>query len=695
METKRKKNRLAKEQSPYLQQHATNPVDWYPWGEEAFAKAKAEDKPIFLSIGYSTCHWCHVMERESFSDPEVAAALNTAFIPVKVDREERPDLDRIYMTVCQALTGGGGWPLTVIMTPEQKPFFAGTYFPKRSSFGRIGLLELIRKIQELWRTRREELVAMAAQNMAALVAAEEKGRANKLDPAVLDRGYSQLAEAYDERYGGFGLAPKFPTPCYLTFLLRYWKRTGEPGALTMVEKTLKALRRGGIYDQIGYGFHRYSTDERWFLPHFEKMLYDQALLLMAYLEAYQVTGHALYRQTAEEIFTYLTSEMRDDRGGFYSAEDADSEGVEGKYYLWSSHEVEEVLTPEEKALVNNYFNLTPEGNYQSPDHPKGVNLLYLRADLADVAQALGFGLAEAEGLLASARAKLHACRKRRVPPFKDDKILTDWNGLVLAALAKGGRVLQASAWIGTAEATARFFLTVMRAPDGGLWHRFCRGEAGIPGILEDYAFLIWGLLECYETTFNPSYLGAALELNHYLRRHFLDEREGGYFQTSSAAEGVPLRTKDLEEGALPSGNAVMILNLLRLARLTGDPSFQQEAERSSAFFAGRVLREPANYPLFLSALDFAFGPAQEVVVAGRRGEELTERMLTLLATTFHPRRVVLFRPGDELDPAITTLAPFTKELTARAGKTTAYVCRDFQCSQPTSDWARFRQLLEE
>lgn len=634
------------------------------------------------------------MERESFSDPEVGAALNAAFIPVKVDREERPDVDSIYMTVCQAMTGSGGWPLTVILTPDQKPFFAGTYFPKKSSFGRIGLLELTQRIRELWSTRREQLLTVAAQNMAVLAAGAKRGGEGTIEPAVLDRGFSQLAAAYDAQHGGFGFAPKFPAPHNLIFLLRYWKRTGEQKALAMVEETLVAMRRGGIYDQIGYGFHRYSTDERWFAPHFEKMLYDQAMLLLAYLEAYQVTNRGFYRQTVEEVFTYLLREMHDPSGGFYSAEDADSEGVEGKFYLWTGSEVEKVLSPDEKALVTAYFNLTPDGNFRSHDHPEGVNLFYLKTDLAEVAQQLRLSPGEAEALLASARMKLYTYRRRRVAPFKDDKILTDWNGLLLAALAKGGRVLQAPEWIRTAEKTAEFLLTAMRSPDGGLWHRYRQGEAGIPGFLDDYAFLIWGLLELFETTFKTNYLAEALALNTYLRQYFLDEEEGGYFQTSLTGEKVPIRQKDLYDGAIPSGNSVMMLNLLRLARLTGDPSWQQEAERISAFFAGRVMTAPENYAHFLSALDFAFGPSQEVVIVGRRGEELTEKMLTHLATTFHPRRVVLFRPSDELHPAITELSPFTQELTALEGKTTAYICRDYQCSQPTTDWTHFRELIE-
>lgn len=689
-----KQNRLAKEKSPYLRQHATNPVDWYPWGEEAFAAAKAADKPIFLSIGYSTCHWCHVMERESFADPEVATVLNEAFIAVKVDREERPDLDGIYMTVCQAMTGSGGWPLTIIMTHEQKPFFAGTYFPKKSSFGRTGLLELAKRIQALWQTRRDELLAVADHNLAALEAAEEKSAGVQLQPDILDRAFSEMAQAYDERYGGFGFAPKFPTPHHLLFLLRYWQRTGEEEALSMVEHTLTVMRKGGIYDQLGSGFHRYSTDERWFAPHFEKMLYDQAMLLLAYLEAYQVTGNSLFRQTAEEVYTYLITVMRDPSGGFYSAEDADSEGVEGKFYLWSWSEVAQVLTPEEAQLVTAYFNLETAGNFRGLEVPDGANILHITAELTTVARRLGIDPAQAEALLAAAKAKLLAHREQRVHPFKDEKILTDWNGLLLAALATGGRVLQAEEWVQTAEETARFLLTVMRAPDGGLWHRYYRGEAGIHGFLEDYAFLIWGLLELYEATFEARYLKEALALNTYLQRNFLDSAHGGYFQTAVNAAQVPVRQKELYDGAVPSGNSVMLLNLLKLARITGDPSLQQEAERSSVFFGDRVERTPVNYTQFLSALDFAFGPGREIVIAGERGEETTERMLAFIQTTYHPRTINLFRPVVEENPLLTRLAPFTKELTALAGKTTAYVCQNYRCSLPTTDWVRFQQLVQ-
>jgi uncharacterized protein YyaL (SSP411 family) len=689
-----KQNRLAKEKSPYLRQHATNPVDWYPWGEEAFAAAKAADKPIFLSIGYSTCHWCHVMERESFADPEVATVLNEAFIAVKVDREERPDLDGIYMTVCQAMTGSGGWPLTIIMTHEQKPFFAGTYFPKKSSFGRTGLLELAKRIQALWQTRRDELLAVADHNLAALEAAEEKSAGVQLQPDILDRAFSEMAQAYDERYGGFGFAPKFPTPHHLLFLLRYWQRTGEEEALSMVEHTLTVMRKGGIYDQLGSGFHRYSTDERWFAPHFEKMLYDQAMLLLAYLEAYQVTGNSLFRQTAEEVYTYLITVMRDPSGGFYSAEDADSEGVEGKFYLWSWSEVAQVLTPEEAQLVTAYFNLETAGNFRGLEVPDGANILHITAELTTVARRLGIDPAQAEALLAAAKAKLLAHREQRVHPFKDEKILTDWNGLLLAALATGGRVLQAEEWVQTAEETARFLLTVMRAPDGGLWHRYYRGEAGIHGFLEDYAFLILGLLELYEATFEARYLKEALALNTYLQRNFLDSAHGGYFQTAVNAAQVPVRQKELYDGAVPSGNSVMLLNLLKLARITGDPSLQQEAERSSVFFGDRVERTPVNYTQFLSALDFAFGPGREIVIAGERGEETTERMLAFIQTTYHPRTINLFRPAVEENPLLTRLAPFTKELTALAGKTTAYVCQNYRCSLPTTDWVRFQQLVQ-
>lgn len=689
----KKPNRLIHEKSPYLLQHAHNPVNWFPWGPEAFAQAKKEDKPILLSIGYSTCHWCHVMEKESFEDQEVATLLNDAFVAIKVDREERPDLDGIYMSVCQAMTGSGGWPLTVILTPDQKPFFAGTYFPKQNRFGRMGLLELTAKVKELWTTDRREILRMAEKNISVLKAETSISPGEELGLDTLETAFQQLEESYDEQYGGFGYAPKFPTPHNLYFLMRYWKRTGNDKALQMVEKTLTAMRYGGIYDQIGFGFHRYSTDNRWFVPHFEKMLYDQALLALAYLEAYQITGAALYRQTATEIFMYVCTVMTDENGGFYTAEDADSEGVEGKFYLWNQHQLRAALTTDEAKLVRAYFNLEDKGNYpQDSANGNGDNLPYLAAGLAETAQKLGIEPDEATQLFNSARKKLYLLREKRVHPYKDDKILTDWNGLLLAALATGGRVLKETKWTKAAEKAADFFLTRMRTPQGGLWHRYREEQPAIAAFLNDYAFLIWGLLELYETTFNLRYLESALELNILVQRHFTDEENGGFFQVASESREVLLRQKESYDGAIPSGNSVMMLNLIRLARITGDPSLEKEARRITTAFAKVVSSSPANYTQLLCALDFALGPSQEIVIVGRQGEQTTEQMRAVVAEGFNPNKIVLFRPSDEETSTLTKIAPVTN-LTALDGQATAYVCRNYRCHIPTTDPNQFRKLL--
>ena len=689
----KKPNRLINEKSPYLLQHAYNPVDWFPWGPEAFTKAKEEDKPVLLSIGYSTCHWCHVMEKESFADHEVAAVLNEAFVPIKVDREERPDLDLLYMSVCQAMTGSGGWPLTVFLTPDQKPFFAGTYFPKQSRFGRIGMLELAAQIKELWATRRPEILQMAEKNISALKAATVIPPGDELGQETLDTAFQQLEELYDEHHGGFGYAPKFPTPHHLLFLMRYWRRTGKKKALQMVEKTLTAMRYGGIYDQIGFGFHRYSTDNHWFVPHFEKMLYDQALLALAYLEAFQITGAALYRQTATEIFTYVCTVMADENGGFYTAEDADSEGVEGKFYLWDYPQLRTALTPEEAELIIAYFNLKEKGNYPpTPELGNGKNLPYLTGTLAETARHLQIEPETANRLFNSARQKLYLLREKRVHPYKDDKILTDWNGLLLAALAKGGRVLKEAKWTAAAEKAATFFLTNMRTADGGLWHRYRQGEPAIPAFLDDYAFLIWGLLELYETTFHLRYLEAALELNTYVRRHFTDEENGGFFQVASGNQDLLLRQKESYDGAIPSGNSVMMLNLIRLARFTADPALEKEAGRLTKAFAQVISSAPANHTQLLCALDFALGPSQEIVIVGRRHEKTTKQMLAVVAEDFHPNKVVLFLPLNEEASLLTKIAPFTN-LKALDGQATAYVCQNYHCHSPTTNPDHLRKYI--
>lgn len=680
-------NRLIKEKSPYLLQHAHNPVDWYPWGEEAFEKAKQENKPIFLSVGYSTCHWCHVMEHESFEDPAVAQLMNDAFVSIKVDREERPDIDNIYMTVCQMTTGAGGWPLTILMTPEKKPFFAGTYIPKENRYGRVGMLQFIPRIQEVWKTQQQQLqesadeITSALQQMATESGGEEPG------VAVLNAAFDQLRQRYDEFYGGFGNAPKFPTPHHFYFLLRYWKRTGNPTALEIVEQTLLAMRRGGIYDHVGFGFHRYSTDRVWLVPHFEKMLYDQAMLVLAYTEAYQATHNKELEKTAREILMYVLRDMTSPEGGFYSAEDADSEGEEGKFYLWTEKEIREVLNPADAEFCLYAFHVRPEGNFIDPVTGTSgkENILHLEKSVKDLAEGLKLPEEEVVTQLESIRKQLFAHRKKRIHPYKDDKILTDWNGLMIAALARAGQVFGDPSYVEAARRAVRFIQDRMRNPDGSLIHRFRDGEASLPAHIDDSAFLIWGLLELYEASFDSQYLELALDLNEYMLKHFWDDQAGGFFFTADNSEDLLIRRKELYDGAIPSGNSVAMMNLLRLARITANSDLEQKAAKLSRAFSGNVQEGPSAFTQFLVGVDFAVGPSHEIVIAGRSDSSDTQEMLSTIRSRFIPNKVVLFRPTETEPPAIVKLAPYTKDQTSRHGKATAYVCEKFVCNQPITE----------
>jgi uncharacterized protein YyaL (SSP411 family) len=689
-------NCLIFEKSPYLLQHADNPVDWYPWGPEAFEKARREDKPIFLSIGYSTCHWCHVMEHESFEDPEVAKLMNEVFVSIKVDREERPDLDNIYMTVCQMLTGSGGWPLTIIMTPDKKPFFAGTYFPKENRFGRIGMRDLIPRIKEIWITKRDEAVKSANQITAALGRVSKYPPGEELGEPTLKSAYEQLAQRFDEQYGGFGSAPKFPTPHNLLFLLRYWKRTGDEKSLRMVEKTLQAMRNGGIYDHVGFGFHRYSTDQPWLVPHFEKMLYDQALLAMAYTEAYQATGKGKYAQTAREIFTYVLRDMRAPTGGYYSAEDAESEGEEGKFYLWTEQEIRRVLPTEEADLIIAVFGIEKEGNFHEEATGKqtGGNILHLKREIHETASELKKPEEQLKKRLEDARGKLFAAREKRIHPHKDDKILTDWNGLMIAALAKGARVLDEPRYAEAAKQALDFLVKNMRNPDGRLLHRYRNDEAALPAYVDDYAFLIWGMLELYETTFEVGYLQTALNLNNDLLENFWDDQRGGFYFTADDAEKLLVRQKDIYDGAIPSGNSVAALNLLRLGRITANTDLEEKALKIGRAFSEAVKQSPPAYTQLMLAVDFAIGPSYEVVIAGTTGAEDTKAMLRALRTHFAPNKIVLFRPTEKESPDIIGLAEYTKYQSSIDGKATAYVCLNYQCKLPTTDTGKMLELLD-
>ena len=679
-------NRLAAEKSPYLLQHADNPVDWRPWGPEAFARAREEDKPIFLSIGYSTCHWCHVMERESFQDPEVAGLINEVFIPVKVDREERPDLDNIYMSVCQMMTGQGGWPLTIFLTPDKKPFFAATYIPRNKSFGRMGLSELIPRIRELWKDRRPELVSSAEKLVSLLQEANREEKGEDLDGSVLELAYRDLSQRFDDEFGGFGKAPKFPTPHNLLFLLRYYQRSGKTFALEKVEKTLQAMRRGGIYDHVGFGFHRYSTDEKWLVPHFEKMLYDQAQLALAYTEGYLAAKNEEYRRTAEEIFTYVLRDLADPAGGFHSAEDADSEGEEGKYYLWTEDDIRGALDPAEADFVLRTFNLEKDGNFIDPvtGQKNGENILHLQGLLSEP---------EHRERWEQARIRLFNSRARRVRPFKDDKILTDWNGLMIAALSRGAQAFGRPAYAEAGEKAADFILNNLRDPAGRLLHRYRDGQAAIPAQLDDYAFLIFGLYELYEATFEVRFLEKALELCGQAIEYFWDDQSGGFFLTVAGGENLLIRPKEFSDGATPSGNSVMALNLLRLGRVTANPDFETRAQAIGRALSREARQSPSAFTFLMTALDFAVGPTLEIVVAGDPRGEDTREMLQVLRGEYLPSAVILLRPTDEEAPGITRLAGFTRELKSQEGRATVYFCQNCRCELPTTDPRKVRELL--
>jgi uncharacterized protein YyaL (SSP411 family) len=663
-------NRLAGEKSPYLLQHANNPVDWHPWGEEAFARARAEQKPIFLSIGYSTCHWCHVMERESFENEDIAKLLNASFVPVKVDREERPDVDGQYMTAVQGLTGAGGWPLTAFLTPEGKPFFAGTYFPPDDRWGRPGLRSVLLSLARAWERERTALLE-SADRVAAFVADQVPRRPGTLGHDTLDLAARHLRAEFDSAHGGFGRAPKFPRPHLLTFLLRRWARTGEADLLHMVEFTLDAMAAGGIHDHLGGGFARYSTDAEWLVPHFEKMLYDQALLARAYLEAYQITKAPRHAATARDIFTYVLRDLRDPAGAFHSAEDADSEGEEGRFYVWTADEVRTVVGEKAYPLVSAAYGITPEGNWE------GRTVLARVLDDAALADRLGGDATSVARELAAAREALFRARAGRVRPLRDDKILTDWNGLMIAALAVGGRVLGDPDLLCAAREAASFLLTRLR-PQGVLHHRHRDGETAIPAFLDDHAFLALGLFELHQATLEVEDLRAALAAARDLMR-FEDADRGGFTFTAAGHEPLLTRDKPLHDGAVPSGNAVAAGVLLRLGSLSGDAALRRAGERTLEAFGGVIAAHPAAFPESLSALDLALGPSAEVVVAGRRSDAALSPFLKPFFEDYFPRVVhALHEPGTGLE----TLLPFVGEMALQDGRPAAYVCLDRRCGLP-------------
>ena len=686
-------NHLKNEKSPYLIQHADNPVDWYPWGDEAFKKAEKEDKPIFLSIGYSTCHWCHVMAHESFEDPEVAELINEVFVPVKVDREERPDVDRIYMDVCQIMTGTGGWPLTIIMTPDKKPFFAGTYFPKESRYGSTGLKDLILNVEEIWKENRKDVLNSGEQVFKALKDVSSTPRGGEIEAKILEKTYDTLAKTFDYEYGGFGDFQKFPTPHNLMFLLRYWKRTGNKNAIHMVEKTLDSMYMGGIYDHLGFGFHRYSVDPGWVVPHFEKMLYDQALISMVYIEAFQATGNDEYKKIAEQIFKYVFRNMKSPEGGFYSAEDADTEGVEGKFYLWTKKEIFDALDPDEAELICKVFNVKEAGNFEDETigEETGANILYLESSIGELAEGLGISRKKLEDKLETSRMKLFQNRETRVHPQKDDKILADWNGLMITSLAKAAQAFDDPKYSKAAEDAADFILDKM-CKEGRLFHRYRDNEAAIPGNLDDHAFMIWGLLELYEAVFNVKYLKKALKLNKILIEHFWDEKEGGFYFTANDTEHVLLWEKQTYDGALPSGNSVGMFNLIKLARITEDPELERRSVDLERAFSTQIKRAPIVHTHFMEAIDFKVGPSYEVVIVGDPEADDTKKMIQSIRSHFIPNKVFLLK--DENVPEISEIAESLKYKEPIKGKATAYICTEGSCKSPSTDVREVLNLLE-
>ena len=672
-------NRLHRETSPYLQQHKDNPVDWWAWCEEAFKEARSRDIPVFLSIGYATCHWCHVMEHESFEDGEVAQLLNEAFVNIKVDREERPDIDAVYMKVCQLLTGRGGWPLTIIMTPEKEPFFAATYIPKDSRYGIMGMMDLVPRVRHAWGQGRSQVQANADSVTGALRQAIHRASSpREAGIATLEGAYRDLRRSYDPVHGGFGAAPKFPASHNLRFLLRYWRRTGNTDALCMVEETLRHMRQGGIFDHVGYGFHRYATDREWKVPHFEKMLYDQAMLVLAYTDAFQVTGHTLYQETAHGILTYVLRDLASPEGGFYCAEDADSEGREGKFYLWRRDEIFACLGEDLGALVAQVYHVEDGGNFldEVSRQRTGENILH-QPDVG----------AGQQDRLEQARQLLFACRERRIRPAKDDKILADWNGLMIAALARAARVFDDPSYLQAASGAWDFLNATMVRANGRLLHRWRDGEAGIEGMLDDYAFCIWGLLELYATTFDAAHLDMALSLTATCGKHFSDSDEGAFFLTADDGEPLIVRPKEAYDGAAPSGNSIMTMNLLRLARLTGNANLEHKAFRTIQCFLDALDATPTGFTAMLSALDYAVGPSCEVIVTGAMDKADTQKMLNVLGGAYLPNVVTLMRPEalSRESPAIDSLVPQVSAYATVDGKATAYICRNFECSLPVTD----------
>ncbi|MBI2437505.1 MAG: thioredoxin domain-containing protein [Lentisphaerae bacterium] len=712
-------NRLAREKSPYLLQHAHNPVDWYPWGEEAFAKARKENKPIFLSVGYSTCHWCHVMERESFENEEIAAILNEHFVAIKVDREERPDVDKVYMTYVLATTGGGGWPMSVWLTPELKPFVGGTYFPPEDRWGRPGFKSALLQIAAAWQNDSAKIVASAATATEQLrqFTTVRGGTNGALEKTLLKAGYQHIKASYDPRYGGFGGAPKFPHPVTLVFLFRYYALFGEVEARDMALFTLRKMAEGGIHDHLGGGFHRYAVDNIWHVPHFEKMLYDQAQLACVYLEAYQITrdlpapqseaarqAGKFYADVARAILEYVLRDMRGADGQFYSAEDADSplpgkpeEHAEGAFYVWLESEIVAALGQDTASVFNYVYGIEPGGNALSD--PQGEfrnkNILIMRYTSEQAAEKFGKPPEETRELLAKARARLFEIRAQRPRPHLDDKTITAWNGLMISAFARAAQVLDEPRYLAAATKAAAFVETrLFDKTTGTLFRRYRAGEARISGFADDYAFLIQGLLDLYEASFEARHLVWAIGLQKKFNELFWDNPGGGYFSVAGGDTSVLLRMKASDDGAEPSPNAVAALNLLRLAQMTDDQTFREMADQTLLAFGERLQQAPSAMPQMLAALAFRLGKPKQVIIAGKPDAPDTRAMLRETHKEFIPNKTVLLADGGAGQQVLAGYLEFLKTVNMLNGKATAYVCANNVCSLPTTDLDTMAALLK-
>jgi uncharacterized protein YyaL (SSP411 family) len=678
-------NRLIDETSPYLLQHAHNPVDWYPWGDEALSKARTENKPIFLSIGYAACHWCHVMAHESFEDEATAQIMNERFVNIKVDREERPDLDSIYMSAVVGLTGGGGWPMSVFLTPDGKPFYGGTYFPSSPRYGMPSFRDVLNAVADAWQNRRDEIVKNSQGLIGYLQQAAdfvEKVEGRALTTDTLDQALQALERGFDRVNGGWGGAPKFPQPMTLEFLLRRYAHTGGDARIrAMIDHTLTAMARGGLYDQLGGGFHRYATDAHWLVPHFEKMLYDNSQLARVYLHAWQALNDPFYRRITIEILDYVLREMTHPAGGFYSTQDADSEGVEGKFFLWTVSDLRSILG-DEAILFSEVYGVTPRGNFAEPHLPPGQNILSVVKPIEDVAKANGLTPGVLDVMLAEARQKLFAAREQRVKPGRDEKVLAAWNGLMLAAFAEAARDAslggRAAVYRAAAERNADFILSELRTADGRLQRTWKDGRARLNAYLEDYAAVIEGLLELYQTTFDERWFGAARELAGVMLQHFVDPA-GGFFDTSDDHETLVTRPKDLQDNAVPSGNALAATVLLKLHAFTGDDQYYKQAELMLSLLQGALAQAPTGFAQWLCALDFALNAPREIAIVGDLQSSEAQALLTVVRTGYQPNQVVAAAPPDR-----SSVIPLLTDRAMIDHRATAHVCRRLVCLKPVT-----------